>query len=286
MPRTLFGKLLIVVLLFCTLMTGICIVLMRTWHTSYHAEVDQIVNRDVAQRIVDANLFFDNGPVDVNNYHQAVAQLSRINPAVDAYLLDDTGQVMAASLPSSQIARQTVNVAPVQAFLRTDASLPIFGDDPSVTLGDEVFSAANIVVPGCPARYLYLVLNRSDSGSALAPFRQSQAINETIGVLAFSAILAVAATIVVMRILTRNLGRLESAMHTFRASGFTALSATSPSGKSGRGDEIDRLTTMFWELAEKLRAQVQDLQHTDDIRREILANVSHDLRSPLASTLR
>lgn len=264
-------------------MTGICVVLMRTWHSGYQAEVDQIANRNVAQRIVNANLFFEDGPLDVNNYHRAVAELAGINPAVDSYLLDEQGQILATSLPAKRLTRRFVDVAPVLEFLRVDAHLPIFGDDPRDSVSKEVFSAAKIVIPGCPASYLYLILRRADSGSALTALRRSRAINETIMVLLFSAVLAAAATVVLMRILTRNLGHLEVEMQAFRASGFATLPKQVSSAGPGWGDEIDRLTKMFRELAEKVKDRMRDLKQSDDIRREILANVSHDLRTPLAA---
>ncbi len=283
MPKTLFGRLLAIVLAFCMLMTSICIVLMRTWHSNYHAEADQMAGRDVAQRIVEANLFFNEGLLDVNNYHRAVANLAAINPTVDSYLLDEQGQILASSLPGERLTRRFVDVTPIEEFLGSDVSLPIFGDDPQRLAGEEVFSAATIIIPGCPASYLYLILHRSDEGSALAAIRRSYTINETVGVLLLSAILAVLATVVLMRVLTRNLGHLEEAMVAFRESGFTTPPVRLASVRPGWGDEIDRLTRMFSELVAKMQVRMQDLRHSDEIRREILANVSHDLRTPLAA---
>jgi signal transduction histidine kinase len=48
-------------------------------------------------------------------------------------------------------------------------------------------------------------------------------------------------------------------------------------------DEIDRLSVTFKEMAGRIRQQVQRLQQTDALRRELVANVSHDLRTPLTS---
>jgi len=50
-----------------------------------------------------------------------------------------------------------------------------------------------------------------------------------------------------------------------------------------RGDEIDRLGATFQALTQRIRQQVQTLQHTDTLRRELVAHVSHDLRTPLAA---
>jgi signal transduction histidine kinase len=49
------------------------------------------------------------------------------------------------------------------------------------------------------------------------------------------------------------------------------------------GDEIDELGRTFREMSERIIQQVRQLQHADASRRELVANVSHDLRTPLAS---
>ena len=49
------------------------------------------------------------------------------------------------------------------------------------------------------------------------------------------------------------------------------------------GDEIDNLGSTFREMSERIIQQVKQLEHNDSSRRELVANVSHDLRTPLAS---
>lgn len=48
-------------------------------------------------------------------------------------------------------------------------------------------------------------------------------------------------------------------------------------------DEIDRLAHTFDAMAERLVAQLEELEKTDQLRRELVANISHDLRTPLTS---
>jgi signal transduction histidine kinase len=51
----------------------------------------------------------------------------------------------------------------------------------------------------------------------------------------------------------------------------------------GGGDEIDTLTDTFESMSDRITQQVRTLKQTDELRRELVANVSHDLRTPLAS---
>jgi signal transduction histidine kinase len=49
------------------------------------------------------------------------------------------------------------------------------------------------------------------------------------------------------------------------------------------GDEIDKLGSTFLQMVDRISQQVKQLEHNDTSRRELVANVSHDLRTPLAS---
>jgi len=50
-----------------------------------------------------------------------------------------------------------------------------------------------------------------------------------------------------------------------------------------KGDDIDKLGVAVQEMSERIAQQLELLAHIDVRRRELLANVSHDLRTPLAS---
>ena len=49
------------------------------------------------------------------------------------------------------------------------------------------------------------------------------------------------------------------------------------------GDEIDRLGVTVEQMSQRIVDQIRQLRHADASRREMVANVSHDLRTPLTS---
>ena len=49
------------------------------------------------------------------------------------------------------------------------------------------------------------------------------------------------------------------------------------------GDEIDQLAANFRDLAHRMAGQLAKLKQADVLRRELVANVSHDLKTPLAT---
>jgi len=98
-----------------------------------------------------------------------------------------------------------------------------------------------------------------------------------IGAVAFSLL----AALIVFRFLTRRLRTLCVSIEAFRDSDFSA--ALQPGERDRAGDEIDLLADVFVQMSERIVGQLHELAQVDARRRELLANVSHDLRTPLAS---
>jgi signal transduction histidine kinase len=99
----------------------------------------------------------------------------------------------------------------------------------------------------------------------------------TAGALIVAAIVGV----VLFSLLTRRLRALSGAMDEFRSGNFT--DPVSLDVARGGDDEIDRLAATFKDMSDRINQQVRALKQTDELRRELVANVSHDLRTPLAS---
>jgi signal transduction histidine kinase len=98
--------------------------------------------------------------------------------------------------------------------------------------------------------------------------------------LAAAVAFALLAALLVFRLLTRRVQRLAEAIEAFRDGRFRRP-ARLPWARAD-GDEIDRLACDFEELAAHMSRQIDELESHDRHRRELLANVSHDLRTPLA----
>lgn len=283
MRQTLYSKLLLLFLGFGALMAAAFFIVMNVSHETYHLEFDQVVNRDLARQYVAKNLLIRGPPLTAHNYAASLNHITAINPEVDVHVLDAQGNILASSTSNLPVLRARVDIAPVKHFVAGTSSFPLLGDDPTDDHRLGVFSAAPLSIPGCPAAYLYIVLHRDERAAGGHQLKTAYAINEGLGVLLVAVVAAVAASLLFLRLLTRRLGVLQQDIEQFQASEFSRLPAIDASGHDLRADEIERLRVLFVQLAEHIRSQMQELQKTAEIRRELLANVSHDLRTPLTT---
>ena len=177
LPRTLFGRLLLVFIIFGAVMTIALLVVMQVSHRLYHLEFDQTVNRDLAHNYVASNFLLTDAPLTAETLHRGIGKLAAANPEVDIFLLDEDGSIVASSVPETAWRRMRVDMRPVQDFL-AGRGAPILGDDPRDATHEEVFSAARVRIADCPADYLYVVLRRGEHQPGAARLRTNYAVGE------------------------------------------------------------------------------------------------------------
>lgn len=98
-----------------------------------------------------------------------------------------------------------------------------------------------------------------------------------------SLLLVSAVGLLLFNLLTRRLRGLSQEVENFRGAGFSAPPSEKVEVSKVKGDEIDLLQSAFRQMAVRISEQVRELKESDSLRRELLTNVSHDLRTPLTS---
>ena len=144
---------------------------------------------------------------------------------------------------------------------------------------------APIIVNGQLRGYLYAILGSERYASVTQLLQRSQVVRLSIAIVAICSILGLLAGIFLFRMLTSRLRRLSAGITEFQSTGHAPRLGWRPRQGRQTGDELDRLETAFDELVDRITDQVGMLEKSDTVRRELIAGVSHDLRTPL-TTLR
>ena len=288
---SLFARLSLALLLLLLTIGGGFLVIERWSTRQYHEELTQRLNAPIAMYVTDQAELISNGEINTAELERLAERAMIINPSVEVYLLAEDGRILGHGLPPDAVNVQYVDLAPIKALIEGTRKMPVRGLDPRNPARNKVFSAHPVSKDGRLEGYLYVILGGSKYDELADSIRSSYA-----GTVSVSAIVALAAAtflagLLVFGLLTRRLTGLTDTVQGYTDSDFSAeqnavlASLSVNSSKPGEQDEITRLVVAIQTMAKKISELIDGLKETDRLRRELISNVSHDLRTPLSSML-
>lgn len=279
--NTLFARLSTALLIIVVLMGSAFFIVDRINTKLYYEELTQRLNAPIAMYVTGQRTLISDGVPDLDSLQELAGHAMVINPTAEIYLLDTDGKILGHGMPPETVILEQVDLAPLKKLIAGSVPMPIRGDDPRSASTRKVFSAFEVRTEDRLEGYLYVVLG-GQTYEALSNDIGGSYVGKISLFGAIAIVLATAAIgLLVFGMLTRRLKKLSEEMRRVSDSDFELepqLELTSVNA-----DEIDQLAHSFLNMSRKIKDQLAQLKENDNLRRELVSNISHDLRTPLSA---
>lgn len=267
------------VLLLLLVIGGAYVVIASYINEDYVAEVNQQLYGGIAEHMVTEIKPLVDGQVDTTMIQDIMHSMMVINPSVEVYLLDPEGEIITYVAPNKKVQLERVDLDPVREFISAGADQRPFvrGDDPRHPDAANIFSAAELRdAAGGLEGFVYIILSGDEQKAVTALLQTSYRYRLGLTLFFLSLLAAFIAGLLGLRYLTRNLRRVVETIHRFKDGDYQARIKTAGDG------EFATVAATFNDMADRINANIEEMKSVDNLRRELIANISHDLRTPLA----
>lgn len=248
----------------------------------FHEETTQKLNANVAKHLIDEKFkntspFFEDGGVNKPLFGDIMHNMMAVNRGIEVYLLDKNGVILYSVVlnhtnPEDPIKK--VDLQPVKEFIQQDGNVYILGDDPLNKGQHKIFSAAYYEKDGHQG-YIYIVLAGKAYQAVSHSLYSSYIMKLGLGAFVITIIFAIITGLLSVWFLTKNLRSIIFHVNRFREGDFESRIP------NPELSDLSTLSLTFNEMADTIVKNIEEIKSVDILRRELVANVSHDLRTPL-----
>lgn len=240
-------------------------------------EVEQLLNSEYSSSIAAELQPLVAEGLSPEGIKDAIHYMMVLNPMVEIYLVGPDGAILAYfTHPEETLRRRSIDLEPVREFLAREGRTPVLGDDPRTGSRRKPFSAAPLRMGG-EAGYVYVILRGQSYDRSLRSLRSSYYLRTGLGTFLFALLATLLVGLSLFFLLTRRLRRLSAAVRAFERGDLERRV------RVGGADELGALGRAFNDMAASVAAGVEKLRLAERQRSDLIANISHDLRSPLTS---
>lgn len=276
--RSLFGKIALIFLFLILAISLTQVYLTLKSCNEFMIEADQRVNLSLADNLSEVLQPYLSEPIDYGSIDRQLNEFIVNNPEVDIYLLDDSGRILTCFTDrQGHFALTAVSVSPLHHFLKHTQGLPILGDDPRDKDMPKPFSVAAVRLANGEKGFLYVLLGDSMYESITHMLTGSKIVRSALQILGVTFFFSFLMGLLAFAHVTRRVHKMTEVVQRFEQGDLDRRIPVSSN------DEVGQLGKAFNQMADTISGNLEEIHRQEQFRRDLIANISHDLRSPLAS---
>ncbi|MBZ4192530.1 sensor histidine kinase [Niabella beijingensis] len=272
----LFWKIATVFTIVLVVLGLVFILIASRFSNSYYMAAHQQLYGDLARHLATFTQPIKNGKPDTTVTHDIIHSTMVANPSVEVYLLDTAGNITDFVVPDTTVQIRRINMAIVKKWLAAKNGERPMGDNPKQPGEPAIFSVAPISENGRLSGYVYAVLASEKQREVLVALNSHLYLRLSAAIFFTALIVALIVGLVTFFLITDSIRKTAVVVQRFKEGDYAARIEGNARG------ELGMLTSTFNEMADVIVSNFDKITATDKFRQELIANVSHDLRTPLS----
>lgn len=254
----------------------------QTLSTYSQAQAEQKLHLGLAEHLVQDNPLLKEGVYDYKALENLFHTLMVLGPSFEFYFVDPSGKLLTYSAKPGEVELSSIDLVPLVQLIEDQKQLPVYGDDPRNTGNKKIFSVAPVYNGETLQGYLYVIIGSSIYDNIVDSIKSSEQILISSIWLGLALSFILLTMLMLFRNITKPLQQLtcfiqQAEEAKFNIQELELLTWSKPD------NEIHQLGMSVNKMLTKINQQMSLLTALDEQRRELLAHLSHDLRTPLAS---
>jgi len=273
---SLFRRISILVFALITILGLLFMALTYYATTHYHLASTQLLNKDVAAHIAKFASPYDNNGINKQRADSVFKNAMIISPSAEVYFLDTAGNVLDFYGTKKDILAWKVSLKNIDKYLASKGQEYITAPDPRDPSHNKIFSAAEVSNKRKRLGYIYVILGSNEYRNVSDILFGSHISNLAIKAIIVIIILSIILSLLYIQKIKNSFNDMVTVLGKFENGDYNARFKTKDN------DELSPVSNAFNKMANLLTYNINQLTKSESERKDFIANISHDLRTPLA----